>query len=61
MYKNIAATLQIVERARREQQRGGREATVQPVEPRAPRVDAAGTSLPKLGPMQKIVAFGPLA
>jgi hypothetical protein len=46
MFKNIAATLQIVERARR----GGRG---EPKPAPAPPV--------KLGPMQKIVAFGPLA
>jgi hypothetical protein len=58
MYKNIAETLQIVERARR---RGSDPATVQPVLPPANDTGANQPSPAKLGPMQKIVAFGPLS
>ncbi|MGD0472369.1 MAG: hypothetical protein ABSB70_04055 [Candidatus Velthaea sp.] len=58
MYKNIAATLQIVERARRESRAGTLAATAPSI-----ATAAAGARQPapgKLGPMQKIVAFGPL-
>jgi hypothetical protein len=57
MYKNIAATLQIVERARR-----GRSdvATTETNAARSANPDANEACPAKLGPMQKVVAFGPL-
>jgi len=58
MYKNVAVTLQIVERARRH---GTGPATAQTFTPRATAAGANESSAAKLGPMQKIVAFGPLA
>ena len=48
MYKNVAAPLQLIERAQREQ--GEQKLCAAP-----------GPGAAKLGPLQKVVAFGPLA
>jgi hypothetical protein len=57
MYKNIAVTLQLVERARR---LGTDPATAQTCKGREMDAGANEPSSAKLGPMQKIVALGPL-
>jgi hypothetical protein len=61
MYKNVAATLQTIERVQREKLAGS-DRVGAPAQLERPTDRAGAQSEPlKLGPLQKVVAFGPLA